>query len=343
MNLPRAKIFPIPLGIIFLLKWLAVTSPAVSADPSTTSAISVKTNISPVELTVGDLATYSVTLTYPEKINLTPPSHSRDFVGFELVDQGSSPAIRADGKLTQEFWYRLRADRVGSHTLSSPVLKFKNSEPNVIGEFDSGETKGPDTLVTIRSVLFVEGEPRDIRNIKPIVGSAWPWKNYIPPALAFIALSCLIGYAASWWVKRNMVQPVVHQVPALPPHEMALRELDRLYEKGYHTRQQIRQLHFEFSEIFRRYLGCRYLFPALDWTTEEIGRALSDQPQLDNKQREEACRILTETDLVKFAKLQVDPDTAIRLMKSARSFIRQTAPAEKPEVSTGQEAIHPTA
>lgn len=302
------------------------------------AAINVDAEITPKEVTVGDLATYTLTVTYDKNIQIAAPVLRGDFTGFELVDQGKTSPGEMKGKSEQQYWFKLRGDLVGVHTFPGPKVKYESLEPNIVGEFEKGEVVAPDVKATVRSVLYIEGEPRDIKGIKPIVGAAWPWQKYLFPVLAFILLAGLIGFAANWWVKRNLIKPQPPATPALPAHELALRELERLYEKGYHQKNQIRELYFEFSEIFRRYLGFRFMIPALDWTTEEIGRALFHQNQLSKEDREEALRILTNTDLVKFAKFEVDSDTAIRLMKSARDFIKKITKLPQPDTSAESKA-----
>ncbi|QPJ63178.1 MAG: hypothetical protein G3M70_15370 [Candidatus Nitronauta litoralis] len=312
---------------------------AWAEDKPASSGVKIDAEISPAEITVGDLAIYTVTITHDKSVQTSPPVPNGDFTGFELVDQGTSQKNLKAGKTEHQFWYKLRGDHVGVHIFPGPKVKYKGLQPDIVGEFDSGEVSGPDVQATIRSVLYLDGEPRDIKSIKPIVGAAWPWKKYLLPALAFVLLASLIGFAANWWVKRNLVKPQIPRAPALPPHELALKELERLYAKGYHLKNQNRELYFEFSEIFRRYLGFRFNIPALDWTTEEIGRVLNHHNDLSKAELDGILRILTSTDLVKFAKFEVDSDTAVRLMKSARSLIQKITKTSKPETSTELETV----
>ncbi|MCA9482800.1 MAG: hypothetical protein KC553_03605 [Nitrospina sp.] len=302
--------------------------------------VTVDAAISIKEITVGDLVTYTLTVTHEPGIRILAPDTPGEFPGLDLVDQGTSPERQRDGKTVEEFWFRLRGDRVGLHTLPAPPIRYEDPS-GATEQTGSGQVQPPEITLSIRSVLYRDGEPTNIRDLKPIVGAAWPWKQYVLPTLAFIGLASLIGYLASRWVKRNRIEPTVPVPPPVDADELALRELERLFEKGYHLRGQIRELYFEFSEIFRRYLGERYHIPALDWTTQEIESALSRHRDPAPEKREEALRILSESDLVKFARFEVEADEAVRLMKTARAFIQTTSRTKNTgsaETATAQHA-----
>jgi len=95
-----------------------------------------------------------------------------------------------------------------------------------------------------------------------------------------------------------------------------------LKSKGLIERGNAREHFFELSEILRRYLGKRYLFPALDWTTEEITEYFKNQEKIELTSRTEANRILKKSDLIKFAKAQALPGTDE--IESVRTFIKST-------------------
>ena len=338
------KRFKIHSGILIALIALCVgtSRPSVVFAEDFSSSVTINAKIDPLELTVGDIATYSLVIRHKEGFQFLPPNVSENFSGLNLIDQGTSPVHKEKGWVEQEFWFHLRADQVGLHTLPGPTVKFKAPDVNDPSTLIAGETTAPDVKVTIRSVLYTDGEPEDIRDLKPIVGAGWPWKKYAIPIAAFLLLSYLIGYFTNEWVKRNRITPPTPTPVVIPPDELALRELQQLYKKNYHQTGQVRQLYFELSEIYRRYLGARYDLPALDWTTEEIGQALARHPEFDDPTRKNALQILWDSDLVKFARVEVDADTAVRLMKSARSFVKETSQRETP-VTTSNSNEQPTA
>ena len=125
------------------------------------------------------------------------------------------------------------------------------------------------------------------------------------------------------WKYRKTKHPnPTKEAPALSTHEIAFRELDTLKSKGLLERGNAREHFFELSEILRRYLGKRYLFPALDWTTEEIAEYFKNQEKIELASRTEANRILKKSDLIKFAKAQALPGTDE--IETVRTFIEST-------------------
>ena len=88
------------------------------------------------------------------------------------------------------------------------------------------------------------------------------------------------------WKNRNAKHPnPTKKSPVLSTHEIAFRELDTLKNKGLLECGNAREHFFELSEILRRYLGKRYLFPALDWTTEEITEHFKNQEKIKRQSR----------------------------------------------------------
>ncbi|NIQ00139.1 MAG: hypothetical protein GWO19_06305, partial [Nitrospinaceae bacterium] len=177
----------------------------------------------------------------------------------------------------------------------------------------------------VQSVLRLQGEPTDVRGIKPIEpvgGDGWRYLLWTLAALAAAA-------GGVWLWKNRRRGAVLSSEPPPPPapHERALRDLETLQSRRLMTQGQIREHYFLLSEIFRRYLGDRYGFPALDWTREEIVAQLERVTPLSPDLRQRVGDILQRTDQVKFARAQVDPaDDGIQ---DIVRFIEITRPREE--------------
>mgnify|MGYP001559896564 CR=1 FL=1 len=87
-----------------------------------------------------------------------------------------------------------------------------------------------------------------------------------------------------------------------PPHERVKIELHRLKDHGYHEEKNYKAFYSELSDILRRYLERRYGMEALEHTSSEILEELKRR-SLDKETLDAAARVLTGSDLVKFAKL----------------------------------------
>jgi hypothetical protein len=82
--------------------------------------------------------------------------------------------------------------------------------------------------------------------------------------------------------------------------------------------------HFDrVSHVLRRYLGERYGFDALEYTTREIVTALAGR-QVGYDESELVRRFLDESDLVKFAKLTPTEAQCHWLWETAQQVVERT-------------------
>ena len=302
--------------------------------------IAVTARVDKPQSTVGDTVTYTVTITHNADTKISAPDisapgpaerdglknpvpESNAFEGFEFIEKGESKPRRAKGGATQEFWYRLRADLVGDYTF--PAFQISFTTPDAGGKTTPGQTATPKVDVEILSVLHLRGEPTDIHGIKPLARVGKDWYPYVIVILAILALAGLVNWARKKWsgkTRRADGQTETNVIPS--PHELALKNLDRLLAQGLVQNRQFREYYFALSEIFRRYLGTRYAFPAIDWTTEEISAWLLGQRSLHADIQREAGCILVNTDRVKFAKGDTDPEACMEDMRLIKNFISVT-------------------
>lgn len=286
------------------------------------SPLSVEAQVDKAEVTIGDIVTYHLSIRHDSEIQLAPPHPEKDFTGFIFIDQEFLPTQKIGEQVLEEFKFRFRADQVGHYTHSKMFIEFTVPNPKDPEKLIPGRATVPKTVVVVRSVLFLDGEPTDIRDIKAILGSAFDWR---PWALAIVGIS-LIGLLIIYgFRKRRKKTPPLPSSPGLGPHEVALQELATLLAKNLIEAGRLREYYFELSEIFRRYLGARFLFPAPDWTTEEIAHHLHEV-NFDQKQRDQILIILQNTDHVKYAKAEVDTPTSNDDTHSIRQFIVATKP-----------------
>ena len=283
----------------------------------TVPPISVEVEVTPKQATVGDLITYSIRVRHDLNIELSPPGFAPP-LGLELVDQGTRELARKESQVQQEFWFRLRADLVGSYEFPALSIAF------VVGADSKkipGQVSSPKAQVEIQSILRLQGEPTDIRDIKPLQNIERDWR---PIVLAvFVALLVLALGIFLFKYRKSKPAESTLQPETLSPQETALRDLDILQNKGLLGKGLIRECYFELSEIFRRYLGARFKFPALDWTTEEIKHFLTRSSSLGKEEGEKIGFILENTDLVKYAKAQVTGDE--NMTEKIILFIQETS------------------
>ncbi len=293
----------------------------------TQSPISVEVEITPMQAMVGDLITYSIRVRHDPNIEPSAP-HFIPPEGLEAVDQGTRELPQKKSQRQREFWFRMRADLVGSYEFSALPIPFIVSNANNDGKHIPGQAVSPTAQLEIQSILHLQGEPKDIRDIKPLININRDWR---PIALAVLAAALVIALVIFIYRKRRKIKsggPTIKQ-KLLSPQEAAMRELQLLQEKELLERGLMREYYFELSEIFRRYLGAQFNFPALDWTTEEIKNFLTPSTSHHPEVRKKIGFILEQTDLVKFAKAEVTRDED--MTQEVILFIQETSRPVEPE------------
>lgn len=316
-------------ALMTALPWQIQTGPA---EAGTSSPISIEAGVDKTNITVGDVVTFSVTVRTDPDIQPSTADFSGKFKGFDLIDNGAGTPRKVDGQIEFTYWYRLRADQPGAYTISPVPLTFMAPDPKNSGEMVQGQTLTPKVQVEIKSILHLQGEPTDIRDIKSILEIHNGWMTLLAVGLLLLAAA---GAAARFLRgKKTPARAAPAQSIALPPHELARRELQALQAKQWMEKGHFHEHYFALSEIFRRYLGNRFSFPALDWTSEEISRKLREYPDISTELRQQAQIILEHTDRVKFAKQIPTAGDAIQTMNAVLSFIHSTRPVE--EVQTPQ-------
>ena len=316
-----------------ILAWILLAPLPVKANAVDPSPISAETRVSPREVTVGDIVTYSIIVRHDAGIQVAPPDPTPHFKkGFEYVDQGTAGPLTVKGQQEQTFWFKFRADRVGFYNLPEIPVGFNVPAPDDPSQIIPGTLQAPKAEIIIRSVLFIDEQAEDIKDIKPIIGAGLNWPKYLKRIVAGLAVLLIAAGLYWWFLPRKKSPAAAARIPDIKPHEIALAELDQLLARKLLASGRFREHYFELSEIFRRYLGALWSIPALDWTTEEIHDYLSRHRDTDPELQRTILALLPETDQVKFAKATVALNTAYRHVDSVREFIRITTPKEKPEI-----------
>jgi hypothetical protein len=156
---------------------------------------------------------------------------------------------------------------------------------------------------------------RPIRDIDPIKSN---WRSYLMWLFVGAALVLTGLFFYRWYQKRRT--PISRAEYVEPPHIRARRELRGLEAQQFFEKGLVKQHYFVFSEILRQYLESIRHFPAAEFTTEEIARRVTRDP--DRK----LVPLLQQADLVKFADEVPTRARKEADMNAALAYIRQTSP-----------------
>ena len=335
----------IPTKIIQIVLCVSVLSSYIF--PSTLNAQESSQNSSPVEIsasvdkpivTVGDLIKFTITLQTEKDIHPQEPLPISPKEGLIFVERKTPEIKFEEGRNISNFHYIFRADLVGRFAIPPITIKFLAPDTKTPGSSIEGTISSPETFIEIRSVLSSKEGPPTLQDIKPIIQVERSWIHYWPYALGAIVIAFLIYYL----LKKRKGKINLNKAPSPPPlpcHILALQELELLNKKNLVENGEFREYYFELSEIFRKYLGSRYLFPALDRTRQEIFDCLNNSPELSLFLKRQIDSILEKTDRVKFAKETSSVEGSKEVMDLTVQFIKSTIPVAQKSQETPSKPV----
>ena len=124
--------------------------------------------------------------------------------------------------------------------------------------------------------------------------------QFIACAVLFVPFLLLLIYLVKR-IRDN--KPIIRKVkvePKLPPHQLAMQEIERIKGEKVWQKGQSKEYYTELTDAIRTYIKDRFGFNALEMTSSEI---IDKLLEMNDKNAISDLRILFQTaDLVKFAK-----------------------------------------
>ena len=167
----------------------------------------------------------------------------------------------------------------------------------------------------------------ELSPIKNIISEPLKFSDVLPWILAILALIGLIAWILYLRKRKKPQQAEAPKpIPVLPPHQVALEQLQALQQQQLWQKGEIKNYHSQLSYIIRTYLEGRFSMPALESTTPEILHTLGQMDDIQTDNLHALQRLLETSDLVKFAKAIPSPDIHEKLFELAVAFVQQTQP-----------------
>ncbi len=280
---------------------------------------------------IGDLLSYDVVITYDSSVQITPPAIGVNLGGFDVKDyKVSEERTLEDGRKQQELNFVMRTFTTGEYVI--PPMPIEYMLPD-----STKKVVASDPLKIEIKSLLAEGEAADTVQLRPLKGQISLARDRTGLILAIIAGVVIIAAVIIYLVLgRRRRRPEEEFIDPRPAWEIAFADLAVLKEKDLIAKGEIKRFYFELSDIFRRYLGKKFDFNAIDLTTEEIEDYFGDST-MKEESAAEIVEFLDATDLVKFAKYippegqpLLDWEWAYRLVKATREVF--IGPGSEPEL-----------
>ncbi len=241
---------------------------------------------------------------------------NEDFLAPFEVRRQMPPVVRQapGGGVEETQAFELAVYRLGVIEVPSLVLRVRTAAG------DSGLIASEPIPVVVRGVM--PAGMSDIRDVKPPVDveariPAWFW-------FAVAALAGFVG-AVIWFWRRRRSRPVVDPPPPIHwPDEVRKILRMRLLENGEYKRY-----YSLLSEVMRRYLEDCIRVDAMERTTYELVHDLERVP-VGKAELSALDGLLTEADLVKFAKFQPQHENAEDAAEAVLDLMRRLDAQHRP-------------
>ncbi|MBN1768013.1 MAG: hypothetical protein JXR50_11180 [Prolixibacteraceae bacterium] len=274
---------------------------------------------------IGDQVKLNLEVEFPSDVNILFPEPA-DTLGahIEIVERKPVDSIQLDEntlKLMQEFI--VTSFDTGHHNIDP--FQFRFSLGDISDTIDSNPlTLHVFTLPKLDSLMNAMKGPIDIKapyEAPVTFKEVAPWLFGI---LLGAGLIFLLIYAIN---RRKQNKPLfsLPQKPKEPAHIIALRDLDRIKEEKIWQQGKIKEYYSEVTDTIREYIENRFEITAMELTTDEIIKKFEARKELlDAKTFDNLKRMLSNADLVKFAKFTPLPDDNNLLLVDAYFFVNQT-------------------
>lgn len=304
------------MAIVFALPFLHAQN---SAPPT----IKMRTDVSPKVITIGDPILVRIFIDYPPTVVPEPIKFPAKFETFELLDLRSlPPKTRADSLVHQEHRLILTTFSTGTHIVPPLKLVFQGPSKQPV------QAQTPPVEIKVESLLEKYGDEGSLRPLKGFF-------NFRSYTWLWILLALLAGAALLAWVasrrKRRKNGAVAPGPPPRPPEEVVWETILDLEASTYLADGNYKEYYSRLSNALRLYLEGRFQMSALDRTSTEL---LGDfrRANFPAEHLSLLRTVLTNADLVKFAKLRPPENAPTDDLTRIKKFVHETTPAkeEKP-------------
>ena len=293
---------------------------------------------------------FFLTPIFAQEITVRATTDTTDYMIGDQIKYSLQIEMSKDVYIINPF-FRDSLKNIDVISISDPVVKENETGKSikyncVLSRFDSAEvtirpikieyrTKGDSSLkfalsnpVTFNIHRMAVSIKEEIKDIKPPIRLF----NYLFLIYIGIALVILIiGYLIYRRYFKNKPQPEVKvKTEKIPLHQITLRKLDQLEREELWQKGFLKDYHSRITDIIREYFEKQFGIPALERTTTESLRLLSQHPK-GIKVIDTTSQFLNNADLVKFAKYSPLEIVNQEMMTQAKDIVVKTALSEKEE------------
>jgi hypothetical protein len=257
--------------------------------------------VSPDTVRVGDPFVVSVRVRAPLGASIVFPAAPDSAGPVEPLDPVQITSTADSNAIDQTARYRLAAWRVGRFAVTFDDVLVRQ-------DIGSRRVEISNVVINVASVLPPDGAEIEPKPQRAVFTFGLPWWVYAFAALVVVAILSLL-----WWLWRRR-----HRRPAAreAPFAAAEREFDRIEAIGLLAAGERARYVALMTEVLRDYLAAVVPEVSVSQTTSELAGAMR-RAGIGTYARTAA--LLSEVDLVKFARRPMTVDRGASLGKEARA------------------------
>lgn len=282
------------------------------------SPVSLSSRVDKSKITIGDLITYTVTVTHDEGVKIKMPGLGANLGGFEIRDYNERKPVKEEGKIESSVDYTISTFFTGEFEIPPLTIFYALPGDTVYMPLTTEPIK-----ITVESVKPSEaGDILDVKVPLEMPRNWWITLRWYVIGSAFLAMIVL---SIIFYRKRKKGEGLlpVKKEPSRPPHEVALEALDRLKDSDLLQDRRIKEYYIELSEIIRHYIEGRYFIIAMEMTTFEVMMALTGAG-VSEEEYDLFYSFFESCDLVKFAKVIPSDNKNLEIMEDAYELVNRT-------------------
>ena len=210
----------------------------------------------------------------------------------------------------------------GEYVMTPSITYFYSNDTT------SYKEEGSQLALSVKT--FELDSTQDIRDIRTIQKEPLHFSEVLPFLLIWVGALLIIGLAIYIWQRYKKKKPLLpfFEKPAVPYYKVALTNLETLRQKSLWQSDRVKEYYTELIDIFRYYINGRYGIQSAEMTSDELVKSLIYNNEVPKELLSNIQYMLTNSDLVKFAKSTPLPDEHDRAFQIVLGFIKQTMPVE---------------
>lgn len=301
----------------------------------------VRATIQPSDILIGEQAIIDIEVISPKGRNVMFPIYADTLItGIEVLHMLPPDTVMTEVMTIHQQYVVTSFDSTLYHIPHMMVVVDQDTlNTNDFGLKVSSPQLSDTTLAYLEKLKNNETDSIDfqklgISDIKPIQKPEFVWQDYmelIYIPLLIILLLALIGLGVYFFLRKKKKGYFFTPKVVLPPHVVALKELDKLKASKLWQKGMEKEYYTELTDILRDYIDHRFNIDAPEMVSEDIIAAV--HLATDTRSATDGlAQILKLADLVKFAKYTPFADENDLSLVNAYLFVNQTKKEERPSL-----------